>query len=66
MFVQVRTFTSGFHRSRSVAEMLPATSIVLHVSPDATVWYDVQFVNEPEARLLGGPVGAGVVVEPVG
>jgi hypothetical protein len=57
MFVHVTTFTSGFQRSRSVAEMFDELSIELQVSPDTTVWYNVQFENEPDARLLGGPVG---------
>jgi hypothetical protein len=38
MFVHVTTFTSGFHRRRSVAEMPAATSIELQVSPETTVW----------------------------
>ena len=44
---------SGFHRSRSLKEMLFAASSDEHVSPDWTVSYDVQFVNEPAAKFEG-------------
>jgi hypothetical protein len=37
MFVHDVTFTSGFQRRKSVAEIFAATSIELHVSPDVTV-----------------------------
>lgn len=45
--------TSGFHRSRSLNEMLLAVSSEEHVSPLSTVWYDVQLVNEPGAMFDG-------------